>query len=151
MPLKPRHTDTHEVDPEDWPDPGYTTPDTGELYGPEEANIPTIPVRVEGPVDIAQLGVRSGGMFTVSAPVGTGATADAVKLLGDDPRRKSATIVPLDSDIYIGTNRGDVMSTPGAARWPAAVPLVVESSEELWASAVSVATIVTVVQEHWAR
>lgn len=152
MVLRRRDTivhDTHDVDPDDFDD--FDAPDTDDVLGeePEAFDIRPVPVEVQGAVRVEQPGPRAGGIYTVQVPLSTSGTP--VKLLNDDPRRETATIVALDSDIYIGLERGDVIGSPGAGRWPAAVPMVYRLTDELWATAVTVATTVTVVVEQWAR
>jgi len=153
MPLRPHRfdtsQDTHDVDPEDFG--SFDTPATEDVLGAEEEpyTIRPVPVCVEGTVRVEQPGGRAGGIYTVQVPLESGGVP--VKLLNADPRREAATIVPLDSDIFIGLERGDVIDSPGAGRWPAAVPLVYRLTDELWATAVTAATTTTIVVEQWAR
>lgn len=154
MPLRRRafdtSHDTHDVDPEDFGP--FDTPETEDVLAEEEPEpiaIRPVPVSVEGSVRVEQPSDRSGGIYTVQVPLESGGVP--VKLLNADPRREAATIVPLDADIYLGLERGDVIDSPGAGRWPAAVPLVYRLSDELWATAVTAATTVTVIVEQWAR
>jgi hypothetical protein len=104
-------------------------------------------VDVTNIVRVDQLPSRSGGMTSVRV----GAT-EPVKLLAGDPRRKSATIISLDADLFLGDFPGQVLPSVGdaRARWPSSVPWVSERTDEVWATA-TVATNVTVIIEHWAR
>lgn len=149
MPLRRPGFDTHDVDPEDFGP--FDTPDTENVLDAEEEpyTIRPVPVYVEGSVRIDQPGNRDGGLFTVQVPLVS--NGRAVKLLNGDARRETATIVALDSDLYLGREPGDVINTPGACRWPVGVPLVYRLSDELWASAVTGATVVSVIVEQWAR
>jgi hypothetical protein len=125
--------------------------DTPPMEAVQQAEYPpvdtTVPVVVTNIVRVDVLPSRSGGISSV--PVGT---VEPVKLLPNDPRRKSATIVSLDADLFLGDLPGQVVGAVGAsrARWPASVPWVSERTDEVWATAVA-ASSVTVIVEHWAR
>ena len=152
MPLRRQLStiDTHDVDPEDFVD--FDAPDTADVLDqaePDPIAIRAVPVEVQGPVRVEQPGARTGAPFTVQASVESGGVA--VKVLNRDERRESATIVPLTADIYFGLSAGDVVNTPGAAVWPAGVPMVWRGTDELWAVGVTAATTITVVPELWAR
>jgi hypothetical protein len=104
-----------------------------------------IPVEITNPVRVDELPARSGGIFTRTVPL-TG-----MRLLSNDPRRKSATVLSLDTDIRLGTTQAEATTAAGAT-WPAGVPLVLTFSDEVWCqpAAGSTATV-SVVVEHWAR
>jgi hypothetical protein len=108
---------------------------------------PVVPVDVTNVVRVDVVPCRSGGISSVRV-----GAVEPVKLLPGDPRRKSATVVSLDSDLFLGDFAGQVLPGVGAsrARWPAGVPWVSERSDEVWALAAA-ASDVTVIIEHWAR
>lgn len=104
-----------------------------------------IPVVVEGIVRTEEPGSRTTGFrkFNLS-------TTDAQRILDDDPRRKCATIIPIDTDIRLGYSQSDAVGS-GGTRLPMAVPLLLTTSDEVWACAVNVACEVSVFFELWAR
>jgi hypothetical protein len=140
MPLKRRNTDTHDVDPDDFPVPGYATPDTDELLGDEDGKL-TVPVRVEGEVRVSPDPARVVSFRTYNA-----LTTESVKVLPDDVRRDTATIMAIDNDVLLGVNSGDATAT-----WPVGVPLVIRATGEVWVRAIGGASLVTVVVEQRAR
>lgn len=118
-------------------------PDRSELLQ-EEYDTPAIPVCIKDPVRTTELPSRFAGMRTVPQ-VTSGAP---VQLLFKDYRRKSATINALNANIILGGTQSQ--ADLGGATWPANVPLVVTSYEEVWAKAVSTTTDISVIIESWA-
>lgn len=141
-----RNRDTHDVDPVDFVP--FDTPDTDDVLDvdPDPFDVRPIPVTVEGEVRVANPGSRTGAVYTVVCPPGR-----ASKLLADDPRRETATIVSADDDVLIGVEPGDVVGNPGAGVWPVQVPLTWRLSTELWAAGSTATATVTVIVEQWAR
>jgi hypothetical protein len=126
---------------------GFDTPDVVEVQQGEHTGGPDVPVPVEvvGAVRVDELPTRSGGIFTRNV------TTAGIRLIGDDPRRKLATVVPVDSDIRLGHTQAEAVMDGAGAVWPASVPFVYSSSDELWVAAVAGDTAVSVIVEHWAR
>lgn len=108
---------------------------------PDEA----IPVAVVGSVRVDELPTRTGGIFTRNVDT-TG-----TRLIGGEARRKLATVVAVDADIRLGHTQAEATMDGAGAIWPAAVPFVYSSSDELWVAAVAADTAVSVIVEHWAR
>lgn len=111
--------------------------------------IPTVPVVMKGPI---------GPIVTRELPTHTsydnryvGSLAD--KILSRDSKRKVATIISFDQDIYLGENIGDVQNSSGAGatRWPALTPLVVTGNNELYIASASTSesTNISIVLEVW--
>lgn len=119
-------------------------PDNAEVLQDEDYDPHTVPVCISEPVRTVELPSKFAGMRTVSNVTST----TAQKLLGKDPQRKSATILPIGADILLGSSANVALSSGG--RWTAAVPLYVTGMDELWAAAVSTTTTVTVIVERWA-
>jgi hypothetical protein len=114
----------------------------------EENYDPHAPINVSvcGPTEVRELPAVRAGYRTEQA-VGT---AVAVKLLAFEPRRKSATILALDQDIYLSNSQaGAQAGASGAARIPAVVPYVIGHLDEVWACAVSATTNISVLCEYW--
>lgn len=103
--------------------------------------MPTLPVVVEGTARTQEVPARSGPCYT--AEVGT----TAEKILGRDPRRKSATIIAISQDVRIGTTQASAQS---GARIPAVVPFVLGAMDEYWAAAVTGTTDISIITEQWA-
>lgn len=122
--------------------------DAEDVVQAEETYDPTRPINVTvcGPTEVRELpAVRSG--YRTEQAVGT---AVAVRLLGFEPKRKTATIVALSQDIYISNSQaGAQTGAAGAARLPAVVPFPIGHLDELWACAVSGSTDISIVTEYW--
>jgi len=125
----------------------YDTPDMDELQQ-GETGLPDcpIPVEVMGTVRVDELPCRSGGITTRQMP-----TNPNRALLGEDARRKLATIVPISGDVRLGHTQNEAMTAGAGGVWPQSVPFVYSSSDELWVAGVSATVEVTVVVENWAR
>lgn len=112
------------------------SPDPGEIVQeePQEYTAPPIETTVCGPVQTRELpaaGHPGYGTTTVNATVG-------VRLLTLEPRRKYATILCLDSDLWVSSSQAGAQSgAAGAMRIPALVPYVVGHMHEVWACTVS--------------
>lgn len=126
-------------------DDGYNMPTNEEVYQAETPVAPTVPVEVQGPVQVDELPARSGGCFAVTA------STAPLRLLGNDPRRKRAVVISIDQNIYIGNTSSQVLMPSGAALWPQDVALELQNSDEWWVAAASSTTTVTVIVENWAR
>lgn len=124
----------------------YATPPGEELFQAEIEPAPTVPVEVKGIVDVQPVPSRVTGFRTFLL----GTLGQAQRILDDDPRRKCATIIPVDTDIRLGHTQSDAAST-GGTRLPMGVPLLLTSSDEVWASPVTTACEVSVFSELWAR
>lgn len=128
----------------------YDTPDDDIVLQEDDVTVDAIKVKIEGTVQTDSLPSRSGGTFRRSADT------NGIKLLNVDPRRKSATIISLDQDIYVGNVQGDVMAGPGTqaamgARWPVKTPLVLDDGDEWWIASVSETSEISVINRMWAR
>lgn len=109
----------------------------------------TVPVSVEGPVQVQTLPSRGGGeAFPISLADG----AVARKILNEDPMRRSAVILSNDYDIYVSTSQAGCTATSGAL-WPNGIPLPWNAVNELWAMAAESghASVLTVLSERWAE
>ncbi len=102
-----------------------------------------IPVCIDTPVNTRELPSKYAGMTTYND-----VSTTAIKILGRDPRRKSATIIGLDQNLRFGPTQGVATST--GAVWPAVVPYVSTCYDELWASSVTSTTDISVIIELWA-
>lgn len=124
------------------------TPDNDQVMQDERPPMPVIPVRVEGPVRTAELPARGSGFTTVV--VGT----DGARILTADPRRKSTLLLPVDADIWLGDSQAQVRvpttGDPIGGFWPAGTPCPLNTCDEVWASASSATTRITVISEQWA-
>lgn len=122
------------------------TPEGEEVWDIDDTtSLPTVPVSVEGIADVRQVGGRESGFRLFNLNSGS----PAQRIVDDDPRRAAVTIIPLDQDIRLGHVQGDVGSA--SAILPVGVPLTLNTSDEIWANAVSGGTNVTVITEYWAR
>lgn len=122
-----------------------TEPTTADVVQEEDpAGLARVPVTVEGPVRVVDLPAKAGGLFTV-AGVGQ---AVGVRILSEDPRRKHATVLATDQNVRYGASQAAAEN--GGALWPANIPLVWSAKSELWATAVTSTTAISVVVEQWA-
>jgi hypothetical protein len=118
----------------------------GDLVGEEPyfAPVTPIPVVIQGTVMTEERASTFAGMSTSSA-------VDAItgaRILTADPRRRYATILALTQNIRIGRNQSQALNA--GAVWPANVPLVINSRDELWVSSVTSTTDVSIIVERWA-
>jgi hypothetical protein len=116
--------------------------------GLPEIPIPAVPVHVDGPVQTHQLPPRTSVFRTIT--VG----AVPTELLARDLRRQRAYIYSFDQDILVALRQSEAGSaapyTQGGARWPKGVALPLNGSAQVWVSAVTGTSSVTVVTESWA-
>lgn len=137
----PRNVGTgDQVVPED---ETFNTPDGDEVYRIDEERGIKVDVVSTVPVEVASSPVTGFRTFSLS-------TTQGQRILDTDPRRKCATIIPIDTDIRMGGDKSSSEST-GGTRLPMAVPLLLTSCDEVWATAVNIACEVSVFYELWAR
>ena len=107
-----------------------------------------IDVVVCGPVQTRELPSRTPGYKT-----DPGVTASvAVKVLPFEARRKSAILIAISQDIYIGASQAAAQSgAAGAMRWPAMVPYVCDHMEEVWVCSVTGTTDVGCESRFWSE
>jgi hypothetical protein len=126
------------------------TPDPEDIVQSEDdyAGRP-IEVKICAPVQTRELPAAGfPGYFTAQAL----GTAVAVRLLALEPRRKSATIIPLDDDVWIsGSQAGAQAGAGGAMRIPAATPYPITHMHEVWACAATATTDVSVETVNWSE
>lgn len=127
------------------------TPGPGEIVQAEEEefNARPVGVTVSGPVQTREVPASGHpGYQTVSA-VGT---TVAVRLLALEPRRKYATLLAHDQDMWIATSQaGAQAGAGGAMRIPAVVPFVIGHMHEVWACAVTGTTDIGVETVNWSE
>lgn len=121
----------------------FDTPDVEEILQADETDVPVVPVSVENLVRTEESPTTTGGVRQFR-DVGT----SGIQILNYHPQRKRATIIA-DNDIYIANNLGTVQGR--SAKWPANIALVLTSSDEWYAAAVTATTSITVISEDWAR
>lgn len=109
----------------------------------EHPALKSVPVTVEAPVTVHELPARGGGYRALELDT------TAERILTADPRRKSAIILPVDGDIYIGDDQAQATGD-GRPRWTSGVPLPITHRDEVWASATTGTVEVTIVIEQWA-
>jgi hypothetical protein len=120
-------------------------PSDGELLQEEYEKPEAVRVCIDGPTQTRELPAKFAGMSTLKGVT----SGPAVQLLYKDFRRKSATINALSANIILGSSQAQASANSGAT-WPANVPLVVTSYEEVWVCAVSTTTDISVILESWA-
>jgi hypothetical protein len=122
----------------------FDTPPGDDVFQEDEGEGDRVPVIVENIVRVDEMPTAIGGMHR------TIITTTAEKILNADARRKMVTLVSLDQDIYLAPSFSEA-NPSGAALWPANVPLVLQSSDELWAASFASTTTLTIIIENWAR
>lgn len=127
-------------------EPTFSTPTEDDVLQADEEPMSSVPVTVENVVRTDEMPTRSGGFYTIAL-----STSDAQQVLKRDTRRRSALLLTLNSDFYVGNMRGDVLNNSGSARWPAGTPLVLTTADEVWCAAASNTDTMTVIVENWAR
>jgi hypothetical protein len=128
------------------------SPDPDEIVQDEDDYAPGEPapikVTVCGPTEVREL-PAAGHPGYKTEQVGT---AVGVKLLAMEPRRKYATLISNDGDLWISsTQAGAQAGAGGAMRIPAVVPYVIGHMHEVWACAVDVETSVGVESVNWSE
>lgn len=126
-------------------DETYATPEGEEVYRVDEDK--GIPVHETGVVQVQPVPGRVTYFRTFN--VGTGA-GTGQRILDEDPRRATATIIPLDVDIRLAGDKSSAEST-GGTLLPMGVPLVLNTSDEIWASGANATANISVFAELWAR
>jgi|SRR5687767_7171103 len=123
---------------------------TGELESdvlqedPVPFAIPSVPVRVEGPVTTQQIPSRAGASFSRLL---LAADVPQAPILPADPRRRIARLI-CGQPFSIGTEQSAV--TQGvAAEWPADVVCEITHGEAVWVD-VSADAAISVMVENWA-
>ena len=102
----------------------------------------TVPVRVEGPVRTAELP-------SVTQGIGSDQLDTTGKLLlSADPRRKCATLLPLDQNIVLSHSQAGLAN---GATWPKLVPLVLTTADAVWAKSATSTTEISLIIEGWAE
>jgi hypothetical protein len=105
--------------------------------------MPTVPVRVEGPVQVRELPALSGGWGTVDCTKGT-----TVRLLSRDPRRKSCMIRSDTEDVYLAASQAGCGL--GAFVLLKNTAMVITACDGVWVVPVTGSTRVHVYSEVWA-
>lgn len=122
----------------------FDTPPGEDVFQSDEPAA-AVPVEVVGTVRTEEMPTRTTGFRTFNVtPTG------AQQILDNDPRRKSATIIPLTDDIRIAGDQSSAVS-PAGTLLPLGMPLVLTSSDAIWAASVLAATDISVFFELWAR
>lgn len=127
------------------------TPDPDEIVQAEEDYDPARPINVAvcGPVQTREVPAAAYPGYQTLTAVGT---TVGVRALALEPRRKFATITAMDQDIYISSSQaGAQAGAGGAMRWPAVVPYVCQHMHEVWVTAVSGTTDVSVETVNWSE
>ena len=99
-----------------------------------------IPVTVEGVVQVDPTPPANVGFFTLA---GVGTTP--VRALTADPRRRRATVIGLSQNIRIGNSQSQAQLA--GIVWPAVVPVVITSRDEVWVSATSNTSDISIMVE----
>lgn len=125
-----------------------TVGDMAELNQEDEYKaipIPSVPVNIDGPVQIHQVPSVVAGCRSYTA-IGT----TAKRIANSDPRRRSITLMSIDENFYVGANQQESESGYGAL-WPKLVPLVLTHMDPVYVRATQNTTTVSVVVENWAN
>lgn len=126
-------------------------PDTGDVVGEEPSPLEAIPVIIKGAVETRALGARRIAFRTVQGvPVAVAGVTPAMKLASSDPRRASISFMGVTGDIYVGATQASAAVGVGA-RFPFNTFFTLNSGQELWVSATSGTTDVSVVEQYWAE
>ena len=128
------------------------SPDPDEIVqdeDPYEVGEPRpVAVTVCGPTEVRELPAAGHPGYKTD----TVGTAVGVRLLSLEPRRKYATVVSWDSDLWLSSSQAGAQARAGGAmRWPAAVPYVVGHMHEVWAVAEDATTPVSVESVYWSE
>lgn len=126
-------------------------PDTDDVFQDEPApvELTPIPVVVQGAVRVQELPSPVVVVVQVFCD-STGGNIVPQRVLGEDPRRKQATLVATDQNVRIGTSQKQVMSADTCAIWPKNVPIEITGKSEIWVAADTATTRVSVIAEQWA-
>lgn len=108
--------------------------------------LPAVPVQVDGPVQVHQLGSRS----AASRSRRLADTDGAVKVFNADDRRRHLTLLSTDLDFFYDTDQAGVVAEVSAL-WLAGVPLPITHKEEIWVKvAAAGTTTLSIIAENWA-
>lgn len=124
------------------PSPGMQ-PDLDEVLQVENVEPHLVPVKIVEPVETRELPSKRMSIRTVT--VGTPA---GVKVLSEDPRRRSATLISRTADLLIGTTQAQAQLS--GAWLPSLTSHRYTSRSELWAISTGANTDVSVIEEYWA-
>lgn len=108
-----------------------------------EITAPPIEVKICEPVETKELPPLRSTYYNLTAVT----SGIPVKLLEQDPRRKSATICALDANIIVGSTQADARLN--GATILNLVPRVINGQTEVWTRAVSTSTDISVQTEYW--
>jgi hypothetical protein len=101
-----------------------------------------LPVYVVGAVMTEARATTLAGMTTVA-----GVAQSGKRLLTADPRRARAIIVGVTQALRIGSSGAQAEMT--GVVWPSGVPLTLTTRDEVWASAATGTTDISVISENW--
>lgn len=108
-----------------------------------------IDVKVCAPVQTRELPALAPPGYLTAQAVGA---AVGVRLLAMEPRRKHATIIAQDQDVWISSSQaGAQAGAAGAMRVPAVVPFVIDHVHEVWACAVTGTTDIGIQTVNWSE
>jgi hypothetical protein len=120
-------------------------PSNAEVEQYELPSLPVVPVTVDGPVRTVELPSVTQGIGLVHL------NTTGQLLLAADPRRKRATILPLDTGIVLSHSQAGLVN---GAKWLVNVPLVLDTADAVWAKCAETVqlteTDVSVIIEGWA-
>lgn len=115
----------------------------------DDYEMPIVKVSVCGPVQTREVPAAGYPGYFTASDVGTSV---GVRLLALEPRRKYATIIALDQDVWISSSQaGAQAGAGGAMRIPAVVPFVIGHMHEVWACAVSGTTSISIETVNWSE
>lgn len=117
-------------------------PSMEEVFQGGEKN-PAIPVCLSEPVRIQELPKKSAGFqgFTLTAGI-------SVKVVEKDAKRAKATLLATNQPILLGGNQ-QMALTSNAFILPVGIPLVIENTGEIWATASVNTAVLSVLNEQW--
>lgn len=135
----------------------FDRPNIDELQQAERPDdYPVVKVCVVEPVQVDELPTRLGGLFSLALPQTTPPVA--TRVVNDDPRRKSVTLLALEGDVWLsGRSMGAESGVSGvnspAFRLGANVPTTINTRSALFAVPVAGSPTITlsVIVEQWAR
>ena len=123
------------------------TPDAEDVLQHEPdavINVASVPVTVDGPVNVRTLPSFTWAVATAAPLDATG----SLELLGVNPTRKRATIVSNGAPFHMGPSKAQADSR--GALIPTGVPIVIEHTGAVWVNNVAAGTpVVTAIVEHW--
>jgi hypothetical protein len=116
-----------------------------EVLQDEKEDTPVLLVDVPSPVRVHNLPSRRIAPYTLH-----NVTSAQAMPVDSDFRRKSVTFVGIGQSIRIGATQAAAQDAGGAGgcEWPADVPLVLETSAEVWVAAASATVDVSVIAEY---